>query len=45
LSSGPCEALGTGDKRAAFRLAQLELKRSQPHQFYWAAFQLIGLVK
>lgn len=31
-----------GDKREALRQAQLEIRRKNPHPYYWAAFELIG---
>jgi len=34
--------LRTMDKQAALRQAQLAIKRSKPHPYYWAAFVLTG---
>jgi len=33
------------EKDKALREAQLMVKKSYPHPFYWAAFQLTGLPK
>lgn len=32
----------TGDKHAAFRFAQMELRKTFPDPYYWSAFVLIG---
>ena len=34
--------LSTGDKRKAFRAAQLELLKKYPHPYYWGAFYMVG---
>lgn len=34
--------LESNDKRAALRLAQIEMRKNYPHPMYWAAFQIIG---
>ena len=34
--------LETGDKHAAFRYAQLELKKTFPDPYFWSAFVMIG---
>ncbi|MCZ6675418.1 MAG: CHAT domain-containing protein [Verrucomicrobia bacterium] len=35
--------LKTGNKAQAFKQAQLNLKRSYPHPYYWGAFVLVGV--
>jgi CHAT domain-containing protein len=39
------EALKKTDKREALRLAQLQNKKTYPHPYYWASFQLTGNAK
>jgi CHAT domain-containing protein len=36
------DELGSGDRRAALRAAQLATREKFPHPFFWAAFQLTG---
>lgn len=36
------ENVRTMDKREALRLAQIRLRETFPHPFYWAGFQLTG---
>jgi CHAT domain-containing protein len=37
--------LHKGDKRQALRIAQLSVRETQGHPYYWAAFQLTGAIK